>query len=88
MAVNQMDQVTQQNAAMVEETNAASATLAAESNRMKDLIAKFQLSNRANEVQARVIPTAAMSSPQRKTARISAPATHGNAALKQEWAEF
>ncbi len=44
-AVNQMDQVTQQNAAMVEETNAASATLAMESNRLRELIAAFQLGN-------------------------------------------
>ncbi len=42
-AVNQMDQVTQQNAAMVEETNAASATLANEASRLRDLIAQFQL---------------------------------------------
>ncbi|WP_139276066.1 methyl-accepting chemotaxis protein [Pararhizobium antarcticum] len=42
-AVNQMDQVTQQNAAMVEETNAASATLAMESSRLRELIAAFQL---------------------------------------------
>ena len=42
-AVNQMDQVTQQNAAMVEETNAASATLAMESNRLRELISQFQL---------------------------------------------
>src|SRR5262249_36587018 len=42
-AVNQMDQVTQQNAAMVEETNAASATLASEAGRLRDLIANFKL---------------------------------------------
>ncbi|WP_082475728.1 methyl-accepting chemotaxis protein [Rhizobium sp. Leaf341] len=42
-AVNQMDQVTQQNAAMVEESNAACATLAAEASRLGDLIAQFQL---------------------------------------------
>ncbi|WP_349437592.1 HAMP domain-containing methyl-accepting chemotaxis protein [Pararhizobium sp. A13] len=42
-AVNQMDQVTQQNAAMVEETNAASATLANEASRLRDLIAQFVL---------------------------------------------
>jgi methyl-accepting chemotaxis protein len=42
-AVNQMDQVTQQNAAMVEETNAASATLANEASRLRELIAQFQL---------------------------------------------
>jgi methyl-accepting chemotaxis protein len=43
VAVNQMDQVTQQNAAMVEETNAASATLASEASRMKQLMSQFKL---------------------------------------------
>jgi methyl-accepting chemotaxis protein len=42
-AVNQMDQVTQQNAAMVEETSAASATLATESTRLRELIGRFDL---------------------------------------------
>ncbi len=44
-AVNQMDQVTQRNAAMVEETNAASATLADESRKLHVLISQFQLGN-------------------------------------------
>ncbi|OLP59188.1 hypothetical protein BJF93_04605 [Xaviernesmea oryzae] len=43
-AVNQMDQVTQQNAAMVEEANAAGATLASESERLRSLISHFRLS--------------------------------------------
>jgi methyl-accepting chemotaxis protein len=43
-AVNQMDQVTQQNAAMVEETNAAGANLASESTKLRDLLTRFQLS--------------------------------------------
>ncbi|MFD1328231.1 methyl-accepting chemotaxis protein [Mycoplana ramosa] len=42
-AINQMDQMTQQNAAMVEETSAASQTLAAESAHLADRIAQFQL---------------------------------------------
>jgi methyl-accepting chemotaxis protein len=46
-AVNQMDQVTQQNAAMVEETNAASATLANEAGRLRELISQFVLGNGA-----------------------------------------
>jgi methyl-accepting chemotaxis protein len=44
-AVNQMDQVTQQNAAMVEEANAAGATLATEAGRLRELISQFQLGN-------------------------------------------
>jgi methyl-accepting chemotaxis protein len=46
-AVNQMDQVTQQNAAMVEETNAAGATLASEAGRLRELISQFQLGHTA-----------------------------------------
>ncbi|XXB11573.1 methyl-accepting chemotaxis protein (plasmid) [Rhizobium sp. YTUHZ045] len=45
-AVNQMDQVTQQNAAMVEETNAAGATLAQETARLRGLVEGFQLGRR------------------------------------------
>ncbi|MCC2611730.1 methyl-accepting chemotaxis protein [Neorhizobium sp. Rsf11] len=45
-AVNQMDQVTQQNAAMVEETNAAGANLASESSKLRELIARFKLAER------------------------------------------
>ncbi|MBB4141763.1 MULTISPECIES: methyl-accepting chemotaxis protein [Rhizobium] len=42
-AVNHMDQATQQNAAMVEEMNAAGAGLAGESHKLHELIARFQL---------------------------------------------
>ncbi len=41
-AVNQMDQVTQQNAAMVEEATAAAANLRAESQELTRLIGRFQ----------------------------------------------
>ncbi|WP_284778012.1 methyl-accepting chemotaxis protein [Agrobacterium sp. lyk4-40-TYG-31] len=42
-AVNHMDQATQQNAAMVEEMNAAGAGLAQESQKLSDLLSHFQL---------------------------------------------
>ncbi len=42
-AVNQMDQSTQQNAAMVEETTAASAALANEAERLRSLIGQFRV---------------------------------------------
>ena len=41
-AVNQMDQVTQQNAAMVEETNAATQGLSAEAVRLEGLVRRFK----------------------------------------------
>ncbi|KQS79263.1 chemotaxis protein [Rhizobium sp. Leaf384] len=44
VAVNSMDQMTQQNAAMVEETTASSQTLAQESRTLKDLLQTFHLS--------------------------------------------
>jgi methyl-accepting chemotaxis protein len=42
-AVNQMDQVTQQNAAMVEEATAASHTLGSEATRLAELVGLFEL---------------------------------------------
>jgi methyl-accepting chemotaxis protein len=42
-AVNQIDNVTQQNAAMVEETSAATMKLAAEADRLVQLISRFQV---------------------------------------------
>lgn len=47
-AVNVMDQVTQQNAAMVEETNAASAILAKEASSLRELIGQFQFGDGAS----------------------------------------
>jgi methyl-accepting chemotaxis protein I, serine sensor receptor len=42
-AVNLMDQATQQNAAMVEQSTAAAASLASEVSRLRDLVNRFQL---------------------------------------------
>jgi methyl-accepting chemotaxis protein len=42
-AVNQMDQVTQRNAAMVEETNAAAANLLSEAEQLGASIARFRM---------------------------------------------
>jgi methyl-accepting chemotaxis protein len=42
-----MDQVTQQNAAMVEESNAASNALAQEAAKLRDLVSQFLLKDTA-----------------------------------------
>ncbi|NTI85121.1 HAMP domain-containing protein (plasmid) [Rhizobium rhizogenes] len=90
-AVNQMDQVTQQNAAMVEESNAASATLAGEAGRLRDLISQFQFGEAirrpasVTEVGPSNRPVA---SPARRLAGAVAKAFSGNAAVKQTWEEF
>lgn len=52
-AVNQMDQMTQQNAAMVEENNAASATLAAETDRLRELVSRFTLTHAGSQQTGR-----------------------------------
>jgi Methyl-accepting chemotaxis protein len=43
MAINQMDQVTQQNAAMVEQSTAAAHSLSDEADSLSDLMAQFRL---------------------------------------------
>ena len=83
-AVNQMDQMTQQNAAMVEESNAASATLASESDRLRQLILQFTLPQAGAEARSPYrSPASAPAAAPRRTA------TRGNAALATaEWTEF
>ncbi|MCW6512208.1 methyl-accepting chemotaxis protein [Lichenifustis flavocetrariae] len=53
IAVNQMDQVTQQNAAMVEETTAASHSLSQEAMRLSGLLAEFQIGRPEGEPSIR-----------------------------------
>ncbi|MDS7596716.1 HAMP domain-containing methyl-accepting chemotaxis protein [Agrobacterium tumefaciens] len=53
-AVNHLDQGTQQNAAMVEENNAASTMLANETVRLKELVSMFQLSDAQTPQQQRI----------------------------------
>lgn len=80
-AVNQMDQTTQQNAAMVEQSTAASAALAQEATRLRSLVSRFTLSGRAT--------TPAVSDHRPAAAPVRrAPAAHGNLAVKEEWSEF
>ncbi|WP_339759425.1 methyl-accepting chemotaxis protein [uncultured Hoeflea sp.] len=88
LAVNQMDQVTQQNAAMVEESTAASASLSDEAGRLGTLIGQFRLSGTTNGQSAalRQVATAMAepSSSSRRPAQID-----GNLAVKpEEWSEF
>jgi methyl-accepting chemotaxis protein len=90
-AVNQMDQVTQQNAAMVEETSAAGATLASESGRLRELIAQFQLGHALRKTGAVMAANTAhrpVQSPAKKLASKVAGAFSGNAAVKESWEEF
>jgi methyl-accepting chemotaxis protein len=96
-AVNTMDQGTQQNAAMVEETTAASHSLANEAAALSQLMAQFNLSasssnqsSRSTRVDVPAAPKPAVASPARQLGQKVAQAFRGNAAVKQEqeWSEF
>jgi methyl-accepting chemotaxis protein len=95
LALGQMDQVTQQNSALVEENAASSKTLEQQSNLMAERIAFFKVeTGRA----APAVPVArATPAPRPRPVAAApavtnrrAPATHGNLALKQEpdWKDF
>ncbi|MHA7969534.1 methyl-accepting chemotaxis protein [Rhizobium sp. CAU 1783] len=102
-AVNQMDQVTQQNAAMVEETTAASMTLKNESENLRELVSRFTVSG-ANSYKAspqalsssltsvaRTMRTAAPSAPiatPRPAAKRVAAGGSAAAAVADDWQEF
>jgi methyl-accepting chemotaxis protein len=87
MAVNQMDQVTQQNAAMVEESNAACATLAAEANRLGQLIAQFQLGS-VNNRQSGQMRQALASMSRARLVRANGGSRSIVSASNVEWSEF
>ena len=90
-AVNQMDQVTQQNAAMVEETSAAGVSLASESGRLRELISQFQLGGTVRRTAPVMVSNSdhrPVQSPARRLAGKVAAAFSGNAAVKENWEEF
>ena len=93
VAVNQMDQITQQNAAMVEETTAAAVTLKTEADHLANLVGRFRTGEAAAAGQARPRPEAS-SAPvplARERARIRAYAGGGGvatAAVSDGWEEF
>jgi methyl-accepting chemotaxis protein len=92
-AVNQMDQDTQKNAAMVEESTAASHGLARDAASLNELLAQFKLSGPrqtsvVRPVKGRDVPVA---SPAHALGRKVARAFTGNAAVAvagDEWQEF
>ncbi|MET3615978.1 methyl-accepting chemotaxis protein [Rhizobium aquaticum] len=102
-AVNQMDQTTQQNAAMVEEATAASSTLASEADKLRQLVGRFHLGEqRRSYGNAAASRPAAASQPRRAPApapsHASAPARSAKpvrvasggaaAAAADSWEEF
>lgn len=88
-AVNIMDQATQKNAAMVEETTAASHGLANEADNLYELLRQFKISREAaasshQPLDRKAATVTRLQAPQQT--RFAPAKTYGNAA--EEWAEF
>jgi methyl-accepting chemotaxis protein len=88
-AVNQMDQVTQQNAAMVEEATAAAANLQSEAGVLAGLISRFETGAAPQASRPPVRAPAPGRSTSRPQARSIAQMRPGsNVAVAQAWEEF
>lgn len=90
-AVNHMDQVTQQNAAMVEESTAATSRLAEEASNLAQLISRFKLDGGRPEVRAVDRTHQTVASPARALSQKLVSAFGGRvatAAAANTWEEF
>lgn len=94
-AVNQMDQVTQRNAAMVEETSAATHRLAGEADTLVRLVSRFKVDggNISAPVPARAETHRPAASPARRmidkvATAFGGSSTRSPAAAAQSWEEF
>ncbi|MGK5076431.1 methyl-accepting chemotaxis protein [Janthinobacterium sp. ZB1P44] len=100
MAIAQMDEVTQQNAALVEEAAAASQSMQEQAGELAHVVGFFKTGNHAVSAPkltpvrtapaaaaAKIAPPAARPAPARK-AVAAAPARRSNAAAESEWEEF
>ncbi|MFS0737412.1 globin-coupled sensor protein [Sphingomonas sp. 1P06PA] len=92
-AVGEMDKMTQQNAAMVEQSTAAARSLAGEADQLTELVSRFKLGDAPGEIVASIHPAAVQAA--RKRAPRTAPrmATRGNLAIAlrpgaEDWSEF
>jgi methyl-accepting chemotaxis protein len=97
-AINQMDQVTQRNAAMVEETSASTHKLTEEAGNLMRLVSQFKVGENSPVAQSRPAlarashsSAPAVASPARRMMGDVARAFNGNAAVAQntrEWEDF
>ena len=92
MAISQMDQVTQQNASLVEEAAAAAESLQDQAGKLAELVSVFKLDAQARSVAAPAVPArtatrlaAPAPGPVRPAAR---PAPRAAAVREEEWETF
>ena len=88
-AVGDMDKMTQQNAAMVEQSTAAARSLASEANELTSLVAQFRLAESGNvHVMERPAPSAGRSAPRRVRASAGAAVASASFDAAEDWSEF
>jgi methyl-accepting chemotaxis protein len=97
-AVGQMDQVTQQNAAMVEETTAVTVRLADDANGLAGMVARFTVPGAGNpalkavgengQAQDRPAPKSPAKAMLSRVRQAFSGGSEGNAALDEDWKEF
>ena len=96
-AVNQMDQVTQQNAAMVEEATAATQTLMGETSELAQLVDRFRLgADGGHETGGSAVIPIGQKRPVSRAVPASRPLRHGGAlrkpipttAAQNDWEDF
>jgi methyl-accepting chemotaxis protein len=90
-AMSDMDRMTQQNAAMVEESSAAARSLAGEAQTLAHLIGRFNLTGNRAPTQARSAPVAMPAMPAPVKIAASPARFQGNLAVavqEEDWTEF
>ncbi|MEJ8630537.1 methyl-accepting chemotaxis protein [Sphingomonas sp. I4] len=91
LAINDMDGVTQANAAMVEEVTAAVRALSAETHALDDQINRFRIDEMAAAPSAPIVPMRRAASPAPAPVRRAAAPVQGNLAVKpsdDDWSSF
>ncbi|HZU62984.1 MAG TPA: methyl-accepting chemotaxis protein [Novosphingobium sp.] len=96
--IAELDRATQQNAALVEESTAASHSLATESERLSQVVSRFAFTEGSHARQPAAMPASggavpmpARARPARNSAPAPVPMSQGNAALaatSEDWSEF
>ena len=97
IAIRQMDEMTQHNAALVEETNAAIEQTEGQANELDSIVDRFVVDQRATSAAAPVQAarsvsaapaTGIMALQQKVKAAANSYLAKGNTALKEKWSEF
>ncbi|ODT69288.1 MAG: chemotaxis protein [Pelagibacterium sp. SCN 63-23] len=83
VAVRQMDEMTQHNAALVEQTNAAIEQTEAQASELDRIVAVFRTGDEDADAPPRTAAPRSMGRPRAVTH-----ASHGNAAISADWNEF